>query len=57
MSDAPIESSRSDIAGTVEVFFLDMEGLDGIEDFSYIYLLWVFHRSEQKIFLRLTFSG
>ena len=52
-SDAPIQSSRSDIAGTVEVFPQYIEGLDGIEEFSHIYLLWVFHRSEQKISLKV----
>jgi tRNA-Thr(GGU) m(6)t(6)A37 methyltransferase TsaA len=51
--DAPIQSSRSDIAGTVEVFPQYLEGLDGIEAFSHIYLLWVFHRSEQKISLKV----
>jgi tRNA (adenine37-N6)-methyltransferase len=52
-SDAPIQSSHSDIAGTVEVFPQYIEGLDGIEEFSHIYLLWVFHRSERKISLQV----
>jgi tRNA-Thr(GGU) m(6)t(6)A37 methyltransferase TsaA len=51
--DAPIQSSRSDIAGTVEVFPQYMEGLDGIEDFSHIYLLYYFHQSEKDFLLKV----
>jgi tRNA-Thr(GGU) m(6)t(6)A37 methyltransferase TsaA len=51
--DAPIQSSRSDIAGTVEVFPQYIEGLDGIEGFSHIHLLWVFHLSERKFSLKV----
>lgn len=49
----PIQSSRSDIAGTVEVFPQYLEGLDGIEEFSHLYLLYAFHRSEQEISLKV----
>jgi tRNA (adenine37-N6)-methyltransferase len=52
-SDAPIQSSRSDIAGTVEVFPQYLEGLDGIEGFSHIILLYGFHQSEQEISLKV----
>jgi len=52
-SKAPIQSSRSDIIGTIEVFPQYMEGLEGIEDFSHIYLLYGFHRSEQEISLKV----
>jgi len=51
--DVPIQSSRSDIAGTVEVFPKYMDGLDGIEGFSHLHLLWVFHLSERKISLKV----
>lgn len=51
--DAPIQSSRSDIAGTVEVLPEYLEGLEGIEDFSHIYLLYGFHRSDQEITLKV----
>jgi tRNA-Thr(GGU) m(6)t(6)A37 methyltransferase TsaA len=51
--DTPIQSSRSDIAGTVEVFPQYLEGLDGIEEFSHIYLLYGFHRSEPEISLKV----
>jgi len=52
-SDAPIQSSRSEIAGTVEVFPQYLEGLDGIEDFSHIYLLYGFHRSDPEVSLKV----
>jgi tRNA-Thr(GGU) m(6)t(6)A37 methyltransferase TsaA len=42
-SDVPIQSSRSDIKGIVEVYPQYMEGLEGIEGFSHIYLLYGFH--------------
>jgi tRNA-Thr(GGU) m(6)t(6)A37 methyltransferase TsaA len=51
--DAPIQSSRSDIAGTVEVFPQYLEGMDGIEDFSHIYLLYGFHCAEPAISLKI----
>ena len=51
--DTPIQSSRSDISGTVELFSQYLEGLEGIEEFSHIYLLYGFHRSDQKISLRV----
>ena len=52
-NDAPIQSSRSDIAGSVEVFPQYQEGLEGIEDFSHIYLLYGFHRSHREISLKV----
>ena len=51
--DAPIQSSRSDIVGSVEVFPEFLEGLDGIEGFSHIYLLYMFHRSQQEVSLKV----
>ncbi|MEA4906009.1 MAG: tRNA (N6-threonylcarbamoyladenosine(37)-N6)-methyltransferase TrmO [Anaerolineaceae bacterium] len=42
----PIQSARSDVAGTVEVFPPYLEGLDGIEEFSHCYLLYGLHRSD-----------
>jgi tRNA-Thr(GGU) m(6)t(6)A37 methyltransferase TsaA len=52
-SETPIQSSRSDIPGTVEVFPQYLEGLDGIENFSHIYLLYGFHRAEPEISLKI----
>ncbi|MHB0967253.1 MAG: tRNA (N6-threonylcarbamoyladenosine(37)-N6)-methyltransferase TrmO [Chloroflexi bacterium] len=51
--DAPIQSSRSDLPGTVEVFPQYLEGLDGVEEFSHIYLLYGFHRSEPEVTLKV----
>jgi len=51
--DAPIQSSRSDITGSVEVFPEYLEGLEGIEEFSHIYLLYGFHRSDREISLKV----
>ncbi|MBA3072701.1 MAG: tRNA (N6-threonylcarbamoyladenosine(37)-N6)-methyltransferase TrmO [Anaerolineae bacterium] len=51
--NSPIQSSRSDIAGTIEVFPQYMEGLDGIEAFSHIYLLYRFHQVDQEVALKV----
>lgn len=51
--DAPIQSSRSEIPGTIEVFSQFLEGLEGIEDFSHIYILYEFHLSETKMSLKV----
>ena len=42
----PIQASRSQARGTVEVFSEYANGLDGIDGFSYIFLFYVLHRSE-----------
>lgn len=41
----PIQASRSQAIGTVEVYPEFSDGLQGIEEFSHIYLLYVFHNS------------
>ena len=51
--NTPIQSSRSDVFGTVEVFPQYLEGLEGIEAFSHIYLLYGFHQSDQEISLKV----
>ncbi len=43
--DAPIQSARSDETGTAEVFKEYSEGLDDIEGFSHIFLLYHFHKA------------
>jgi tRNA-Thr(GGU) m(6)t(6)A37 methyltransferase TsaA len=50
---APIQSARSEHEGIVEVDFEYSEGLDGIEGFSHIYLLYGFHCSEQNVSLKV----
>jgi tRNA (adenine37-N6)-methyltransferase len=52
-SNSPIQSSRSDINGTIEVFPQYLEGLDGIEEFSRIYLLYGFHRANPEVSLKV----
>jgi tRNA-Thr(GGU) m(6)t(6)A37 methyltransferase TsaA len=42
----PIQSSRSQSSGWVEVFPQYLDGLQGLEGFSHIILLYVFHKSE-----------
>lgn len=41
----PIQASRSQAIGTVEVYPEFSDGLQDIEEFSHIYLLYVFHNS------------
>ncbi len=41
----PIQASRSQAIGTVEVYPEFSDGLQGIEEFSHIYLLYVFHNA------------
>jgi tRNA (adenine37-N6)-methyltransferase len=52
-NQSPIQSSRSNISGIIEVFPQFAGGLDGIEEFSHIYLLYVFHRLEQEKSLKV----
>ena len=42
----PIQPSRSQAVGSVEVYPEFEDGLQDIENFSYIYLLYVFHQSD-----------
>ena len=44
-SQTPIQSSRSQARGTVEVYPEYAEGLQDLEGFSHILLLYVFHES------------
>jgi tRNA-Thr(GGU) m(6)t(6)A37 methyltransferase TsaA len=44
--DAPIQPSRSNARGEVEVFKEYEEGLEDIEGFSHIILIYQFHKSE-----------
>jgi tRNA-Thr(GGU) m(6)t(6)A37 methyltransferase TsaA len=43
--DAPLQASRSDALGEVEVYDEYAEGLTDIEGFSHIILVYLFHRS------------
>ena len=46
---SPIQSSRSDVEATVEIYPQFVEGLQGIEEFSHIFLFYEFHRMSTKI--------
>jgi len=50
---SPIQSARSDIEATVEVFPQYQEGLSGVEGFSHIFLFYVFNQTDQKVKLRV----
>jgi len=44
-SQAPIQASRSQTRGVVEVYPEFAEGLQNLEGFSHIFLLYIFHES------------
>ncbi len=46
-ADTPIQSSRSNAVGWVEVFPEYAEGLQDIEAFSHLYLIYYLHQTEQ----------
>ncbi len=46
---APIQSARSELDGVVEVLPEYTEGLDGIDDFSHIYLLYHLNQVERQL--------
>ena len=45
-SQAPIQASRSHVPGTVEVYQEYAEGLQDLEGFSHIFLIYTFHESQ-----------
>jgi tRNA (adenine37-N6)-methyltransferase len=45
VSDTPIQSSRSATLGEIEVFSEYEAGLDSIDGFSHLILIYVFHRA------------
>ena len=49
----PIQSARTDTIGTVEVLPEYLEGLDGVEEFSHLILIYAFHRAPDQINLRV----
>ena len=46
---SPIQSSRSEVEATLEIFPKYQDGLQGIEGFSHIYLFYEFHRMNPDI--------
>ena len=47
----PIQSSRSEIPGSVDVFSQYADGLEGIEGFSHVFLVYAFHLSRKQFSL------
>ena len=52
-ANMPIQSIRSDEIGSVEVFPEYLEGLEGIEGLSHIILIYVFHRLQGAVRLKV----
>lgn len=50
----PIQSARSNIPGSAEVFEPFSAGLEGIEEFSHLYLIYRLHRVEAPVNLKVT---
>lgn len=46
--EAPIQPFKSEEIGKVEVFREYMEGLEGIEEFSHIILIYYFHKIKEE---------
>lgn len=51
--ETPIQSSRSEASGTVEVFSQYLDGLEGVEEFSHLILVYVFHQASQPVQLKV----
>ena len=51
--DTPIQSARSNAAGVVEVYPEYLEGLDGVEGFSHLFLFYVFDRVSEDVQLKV----
>ncbi|HPC06173.1 MAG TPA: tRNA (N6-threonylcarbamoyladenosine(37)-N6)-methyltransferase TrmO [Anaerolineaceae bacterium] len=49
----PIQSSRSEYRGTVDIFPEYLDGIIGIEEFSRTYLLYMFHQADQPVRLKV----
>ncbi len=50
----PIQSARSNLSGSAEVYEPFAAGLEGIEEFSHIYLIYRLHRVETPPSLKVT---
>jgi tRNA (adenine37-N6)-methyltransferase len=49
----PIQSSRSDAEGTAEIFYAFLDGMDGIDEFSHLYLIYHLHHAPFEAPLRV----
>lgn len=52
-ANTPIQSSRSDANGIVEVFPEYIDGLEGVEEFSHLILLYALHRAPTQFQLKV----
>jgi tRNA-Thr(GGU) m(6)t(6)A37 methyltransferase TsaA len=52
-ANTPIQSSRSDANGIVEIFPEYIDGLEGVEEFSHIILIYAFHRAPAQVQLKV----
>lgn len=50
----PIQSARSNMPGSAEVYEPFSAGLEGIEEFSHLYLIYRLHRVEAPVSLKVT---
>ena len=49
----PIQSARSEAAGVIELFPEYQEGLEGVNEFSHLILLYVLHRATSDVHLKV----
>jgi tRNA-Thr(GGU) m(6)t(6)A37 methyltransferase TsaA len=52
-ANTPIQSSRSDGRGIVEVFPEYLDGLEGVEEFSHLILIYAFHLAPAQVQLKV----
>ena len=52
-ANTPIQSSRSDARGMVEVYPEYLDGLEGVEEFSHLILIYAFHLAPAQVQLKV----
>ena len=51
--NTPIQTARSEGGGFVEIFPEYLDGLEGVEEFSHLILVYVFHRAPSQVQLKV----
>ena len=51
--NTPIQTTRSEGVGFVEIFPEYSDGLEGVEEFSHLILVYVFHRAPSQVQLKV----
>lgn len=51
--DMPIQSSRSEVLGKIDIYAQYIDGLEDIQNFSHLILLYAFHQSQPCTFLKV----